>query len=94
MAESTILRTEKLAKKEGDAKVQEQVAMAKLYLYKAVDIVAARGKESIISFAEGDEQRMMLMGLRRFTKYTNMPNIVGLRETITSKLVAENSYCF
>ena len=52
------------------------------------------GKESIISFAEGDEQRMMLMGLRRFTKYTNMPNIVGLREMITSKLVAENEYCY
>jgi len=94
MAESTVLRTEKLAKKEGEAKVQEQIAMAKLYLYKAVDVVTQKGKESIISFAEGDEQRMMLMGLRRFTKYTNMPNIVGLRETITSKLVAENSYCF
>jgi len=94
MAESTLLRTEKLAKKEGESKVEEQIAMAKLYLYKAVDIVALRGKESIISFAEGDEQRMMLMGLRRFTKYTTMPNIVGLRETITSKLVAENSYCF
>ena len=94
MAESTILRTEKLAKKEGEAKVQEQIAMAKLYLYKAVDIVTQKGKESVISFAEGDEQRMMLMGLRRFTKYTNMPNIVGLRETITTKLVAENAYCF
>ena len=94
MAESTILRTEKLAKKQGEAKVQEQIAMAKLYLYKAVDVVTQKGKESIISFAEGDEQRMMLMGLRRFTKYTNMPNIVGLRETITTKLVAENGYCF
>jgi hypothetical protein len=39
MAESTILRTEKLAKKEGEDKVQEQIAMAKLYLYQAVDIV-------------------------------------------------------
>ena len=68
--------------------------MAKLYLYKAVDIINLKGKESIISFAEGDEQRMMLMGLRRFTKYTNMPNIVALREVITSKLVAENHYCF
>jgi len=94
MAESTLLRTEKLAKKEEQAKVEEQIAMAQLYLYKAVDIVALRGKESIISFSEGDEQRMMLMGLRRFTKYTNMPNIVALREKITSKLVAENSYCF
>lgn len=94
MAESTILRTEKLAKKEGADKVKEQIAMAQLYLYQAVDIVTQKGKEAIISFVEGDEQRMMLMGLRRFTKYTNMPNIVGLRETITSKLVAENEYCF
>ena len=94
MAESTILRTEKLAKAAGETKVQEQIAMAKLYLYKAVDVVTQKGKESIISFAEGDEQRMMLMGLRRFTKYTNMPNIIGLRETITTKLVSENQYCF
>ena len=94
MAESTLLRTEKLAKKEGESKTEEQIAMAKLYLYKAVDIVYLKGKESIISFADGDEQRMMLMGLRRFTKYVNMPNVVGLRETITSKLVSENEYCF
>ena len=94
MAESTILRTEKTAKRDGEEKVKEEIAMAKLYLYKAVDIINLKGKESIISFAEGDEQRMMLMGLRRFTKYTNMPNIVDLREVITSKLVAENHYCY
>lgn len=94
MAESTILRTEKLAKTKGEAAVKEQIAMAQLYLYKAVDIITQRGKEGIASFAEGDEQRMMLMGLRRYTKYTNMPNVVGLREIITSKLVAENAYCF
>mgnify|MGYP000952054784 FL=1 len=94
MAESTILRTEKLAKKAGEDTVKEQIAMAKLYLYKAVDVITQKGKESIISFAEGDEQRMMLMGLRRFTKYTNMPNIIGLREMITTKLATENEYCF
>jgi alkylation response protein AidB-like acyl-CoA dehydrogenase len=94
MAESTILRTEKLVKKQGENQVKEQIAMAKLYLYKAVDVVTQKGKESLISFAEGDEQRMMLMGLRRFTKYTNMPNIIGLRELITTKLVTENEYCF
>ncbi|MEL1254420.1 acyl-CoA dehydrogenase family protein [Flavobacterium sp. DGU38] len=94
MAESTILRTEKLAKTQCEDKVQEQIAMAKLYLYKAVDIVNSRGKEGIASFSEGDEQRMMLMGLKRFTKYTNLPNVVALREKIAEKLVAENSYCF
>jgi len=63
-------------------------------LYKAVDIVNLRGKEGIASFSEGDEQRMMLMGLKRFTKYTNLPNVVALREKIAEKLVAENTYCF
>ncbi|UOX32931.1 acyl-CoA dehydrogenase family protein [Flavobacterium sediminilitoris] len=94
MAESTILRTEKLAKKEGADKVQEQIAMAQLYLYHATDIINQKGKEGIVSFAEGDEQRMMLMGLKRFTKYTNMPNVIGLREKIAAKLISENKYCF
>ena len=94
MAESTILRTEKLAKKVGEDKVQEQIAMAKLYLYHAVDIVNQKGKEGIVSFAEGDEQRMMLMGLKRFTKYTNMPNVIGLREKIAAKIISENKYAF
>ncbi len=94
MAESAILRTEKMALKEGKENVSEQIAMAKLYLFQAVDIITQKGKESIISFAEGDEQRMLLMGLRRFTKYTNMPNIVALREEIAAKVVAKNEYCF
>ncbi|UMY64618.1 acyl-CoA dehydrogenase family protein [Flavobacterium sp. HJ-32-4] len=94
MAESTLLRTEKLAKKNGAENVKEQIAMAQLYLYQAVDTISAKGKEGIVSFAEGDEQRMMLMGLRRFTKYTNMPNVGALRETIASKVIAANSYCF
>lgn len=94
MAESGILRAEKLAKSKGAENVKEQIAMAQLYLYNAVDIIYNKGKEGIISFAEGDEQRMMLMGLRRFTKYVNMPNVVALRETIASKVIAENKYPF
>jgi alkylation response protein AidB-like acyl-CoA dehydrogenase len=94
MAESTILRTEKMAKSKGQEFVKEQIAMAQLYLYEAVDIINSKGKEGIASFSEGDEQRMMLMGLRRFTKYNTLPNVVALREIIASKLVAENEYCF
>ena len=94
LAESVILRTEKLAKNKGKETAAAQIAMAQLYLYKAVDIVYAKGKEGIGSFAEGDEARIMLMGLRRFTKYANLPNVVALRETIAQKLVVENHYCF
>ena len=94
MAESAILRTEKNVKRTSEKEQSAQIAMAKLYLYHAVDIVEEKGKESIISFAEGDEQRMMLMGLKRFTKYTNYPDIVDLRIEIAEKVKAENKYCF
>jgi len=94
MAESAILRTEKNVKRTSEAEQSAQIAMAKLYLYHAVDIVEEKGKESIISFAEGDEQRMMLMGLKRFTKYVNYPDIVDLRIEIAEKVKAENKYCF
>ena len=94
MAESAILRTEKNAKRFGEKEQSVQIAMAKLYLYHAVDIIEEKGKESIISFAEGDEQRMLLMGLKRFTKYVNYPDIVDLRNEIAEKVKAENKYCF
>jgi len=94
MAESGILRAEKMAKKEGKDKVKEQIAMAKLNLFHAIDIIETAGKHSIISFTEGDEQRMMLMGLRRYLKYTNMPNIIKLRDIIADKITEENKYCF
>ena len=94
MAESAILRTEKNSKRFGEASQSEQIAMSKLYLYHAVETIENKGKESIISFTEGDEQCMMLTGLKRFTKYTNYPNVVALRNQIAEKVKAENKYCF
>lgn len=94
MAESGILRAEKNAKRFGADAQKEQIAMAKLYLYHAVDTINIKAKEGIVSFAEGDEQRMMLMGLKRFTKYQNIPNVVKLRNSIAEKLTSENKYCF
>ncbi|WP_339656154.1 acyl-CoA dehydrogenase family protein [uncultured Maribacter sp.] len=94
MAESTILRTEKNAKRFGEAEQATQIAMAKLYLYNATETIIQKGKEAIVSFAEGDEQRMMLMGLKRFTKYTNNPNVVSLRTQIADKVAADNGYTF
>jgi len=94
MAESAILRTEKNAKRFGEEAQATQIAMSKLYLYRAVDIIQQKAKEGIVSFAEGDEQLMMLMGLKRFTKYTNQPNVVALRTQIADKVAADNGYTF
>jgi len=92
MAESAILRTEKNVKRNSQESQSTQIAMSQLYLYNAVDIITKNAKEGIVSFAEGDEQKMMLMGLKRFTKYTNMPNVIALRVQIADKLKEENRY--
>jgi hypothetical protein len=67
--------------------------MARVYLHESLDKAYIQGKEAINSFAEGDEQRMMLMGLRRFTKMEPM-NLKEARQRIAKKLIEENKYCF
>jgi len=94
MAESALIKAEKVADMSSIDEAKGQIAMAKLNLSHAVGIISEKGKEAIAYFSEGDEQRMMLMGLKRFTKYTNMPNVIGLRDEISAILIKENKYCF
>ncbi|MDG2483602.1 MAG: acyl-CoA dehydrogenase family protein [Flavobacteriaceae bacterium] len=94
MAESAILRTEKNILRSSAEEQKHQIKMSQLYLYNAVEVISKSAKSGIISFAEGDEQRMMLMGLKRFTKYTNYPNVAELRNSIAEQVNKENAYCF
>ncbi|WP_333597662.1 acyl-CoA dehydrogenase family protein [Chryseobacterium flavum] len=87
MAESAVLRAEKHFSPDS-----VEAAMAQLNLYKAVEKIITAAKEGIISFAEGDEQRMMLSGLRRFTKYTNNPNVVALTEKVAAHYIEKGAY--
>jgi len=70
-----------------------QTEMVKCYLNDAVDKVAKAGKEAINAFAEGDEQKMMLLGLKRFTK-TEPFNSKNARRMIADKLIEEGKYVF
>jgi alkylation response protein AidB-like acyl-CoA dehydrogenase len=91
MAESAILRAEKLAGgNEENAEIP--VALAKLNLFKALEIIKSKATESIISFAEGDEQRMLLSGLKRFTKYANSPNVIKLSTKVAKYFIEKNEY--
>lgn len=93
VAESTMLRVEKLVSLRGAEACQGQIDMMKIYLYGAVDKVAIAGKEALYSFAEGDEQRMMLVGLRRFTK-TEPFNVKEARQRVAKQLIDANKYCY
>ncbi|MEI6407774.1 MAG: acyl-CoA dehydrogenase family protein [Bacteroidota bacterium] len=93
VAESTLLRAEKVTLNYGEAEGALKTAMMKVYINDAADRIHIAGKNALNAFAEGDEQRMMLMGLRRFTKVTPL-NTKELRQQIALKLIEENSYCF
>ena len=93
MAESTLLRVQQMIEKNGEEACQEQIAMVKTYFFDAADKINKAGKDALVSFAEGDELRMMMMGLKRFTK-TEPYNVKEARQLISQKLIDANQYCY
>lgn len=93
VCESLQLRVEKAVSLKGEANYKEQLDIMRVYINDAADRIHKSGKEAINSFATGDEQRMMLVGLKRFTK-TDPINTTEARRNISAKLIAENKYCF
>jgi hypothetical protein len=89
-AESGLLRAMKASMK-GDARTSIYTDMAQTYLYDAADRINKAGKDAINAFASGDEQRMMLLGLKRFTK-TDPFNSKDARRRIAQVLIAAGKY--
>ena len=92
-AESVLLRGEKMIEMKGEAACEAQIAIVKTYFYDIADKIDKAGKDALNSFAEGDELRMMLMGMKRFTK-TEPFNPKASRQLIAEKLISENKYAF
>jgi hypothetical protein len=93
LAESTLLRVKKKIETVGEEKCTIELAIVKTYIYDCADKIEKAAKDAILSFADGDEARMMLMGLKRFTK-TSAHNPKQARQLIAQKLIEANSYCF
>ena len=83
----------KLNASQGETAVALQTDMMHCYLADAVDAVNKAGKDAINAFAEGDEHRMMLLGLKRFTKMAPV-NVKAARRRIAEKLIADGRYDF
>jgi len=93
IAESMLLRVIKSVERTGEDANKVRLAMLHVYLNDAVDILAKAGKEAINSFAEGDEQKMMLLGLKRFTR-TAPFNAKDARRLVAAKLIEDGKYSF
>src|SRR5690606_34247692 len=93
IAESVLVRAEKIYHTQGEDAAAFPTDMARVYLYGTIDKIAVAGKEALYAFAEGDELKMMLVGLRRFTKAEPF-NTKEARQRIAKKMIDENKYCF
>lgn len=93
IAESTILRVEKLIGMRGEANCQIEKEMAVVYLHGAIEIAASAGRQAISAFAEGDELRLMLLGLKRFTKI-EPHNLKEARRKIANHVIEKGEYPF
>lgn len=93
LAESVILRTEKLVGVQGEAALEAQIDMAKVFVNDAVDRVNLAGKNAISSMTSGDEAKMLMLGLKRYTKL-NPINTRDARRRIAKKLIDSDQYAF
>ncbi len=91
--ESALLRVMKLVEKQGEDATALEIDIMRTYLYDAADKINKAGKDALNSFAEGDELRMMHIGLKRFTKVEPF-NTKEARRRICNKMLTENNYCF
>mgnify|MGYP000178516224 CR=1 FL=1 len=92
-AESALLRVMKLTQTKGETACSIQTDMMHAYIYDAADRINKAGKDALNSFSEGDELRMMHIGLKRFTKVDPF-NSKDARRRIADKMVENKGYCF
>ncbi|HKL40931.1 MAG TPA: acyl-CoA dehydrogenase family protein, partial [Cryomorphaceae bacterium] len=93
VSESTLLRTLKIMETQGEDAAKDQIAMTKTWLYDTADRMNKAGKDAINAFVEGDELRMMMMGLKRFTKHGPF-NAKEARQQVALSLIDEGKYCY
>lgn len=93
-AESMLMRVEKLAGMDSKEQPQEVYdTMLKVFMTDATARIHKNDSDALVSFAEGDLLRTMLMGLKRFTKYTPT-NVKKARRMIADRMIEANGYCF
>ncbi|MBF8965347.1 acyl-CoA dehydrogenase family protein [Pontibacter sp. FD36] len=93
VAESTLLRVEKLVGMKGEDAVANQIDIVRVTVNDAVDTAFLAGKEAIASMVEGDEQRLLFMGLKRFTK-KDLYNTKEARRRIAASMIEANEFVY
>lgn len=91
--ESALLRTIKLKERLGAEACTERHALAVCLLHRVAELCNRHGREAIYAISEGDEQRMMLLGLKRFTRVEPV-DLRMLRRKVAQAVLSQNKYPF
>ncbi len=89
VGESMILRTKKVAASGKNAELR--AAMTQLFVSDAIEKCATAGREALSAFLEGDDLRMNLAALKRFTKHDAV-NTIALRRTVAEAVLEADGY--
>src|SRR5690606_13840314 len=93
IAESCLLRVEKMIGTRGIESSGPEFEMAMIYLHGAIEKVSSHGRQAIMAFAEGDELRLMLLGLKRFTRIEPY-NLKTARRKVADYVIEKGKYPF
>jgi len=92
LSESVLLRAEKMANKRGEAACGDYIALTRTFIFDAADRIHKSGKDALMAFVTEDGLRIMMTGLKRFTK-TQPFNTKDARQMIAQKLINKGDYC-
>lgn len=91
LSESALLRTQKMIDLKTEKECQTQIDITKTFIYDAMDKLYIAAKTAIYAMCEGDELKLLLLGLKRFTK-TEPFNTIQARRRIAERLIKANKY--
>lgn len=92
--ESAVMRAKKIVRQNGGAGGEIFAAMAAVYCNDAIQRVESTARNTIAAIADGDESRMLLMALKRFTKNNAPIDTIAARRRIADRLIEANTYCY
>ncbi len=93
LMDSAFGRTAKLIGRDGVEKHEFAIEATRLYIHDAMSRIETAAKNALAATVEGDELRMLLAALRRFTKFTPL-NTSAIRERLADRVVASGGYMF
>ncbi|HIX43817.1 MAG TPA: acyl-CoA dehydrogenase family protein [Candidatus Kurthia intestinigallinarum] len=87
--ESAVLRTQKAIDRDGADKAAQKLLYTEIFSQDAFETILAEARDTLVNSSSGDNQRMMLSALRKFSRYAPKKTIRLKRQAAEALIAAE-----